>query len=180
MGKPMVDSNPDAPSVIVFPPLLPLACIGLDGLLQWLFPLQFLAGIPILARLLPGLLLLAAGLGLIVAGLCTLRRHGTNVLPSRPALTLIQTGVFVWTRNPMYVGGTVILFAVALVLALDWLLVLTVASLVVLHFGIVRREEAYLERTFGDAYRAYRVRAPRYFRIRGAIHRDLDEIISTL
>jgi protein-S-isoprenylcysteine O-methyltransferase Ste14 len=56
----------------------------------------------------------------------------------------------------------VALCGIALIFALDWLLLLIVPSWVVLHFGVVRREEIYLEQKFGDLYRRYRERVPRY------------------
>lgn len=158
----MTEITADAPRVIVFPPLLPLASLGLAILLQWLYPLGFLSNVSLPVRLAIGLPLLAAGAGLVIAGQSALQRNGTNVLPSRPALALVETGAFSWTRNPMYVGGSVALLACALCLALDWLPLLSVASFVVLHFGVVRREEAYLERAFANRYRQYRARVPRY------------------
>jgi protein-S-isoprenylcysteine O-methyltransferase Ste14 len=54
------------------------------------------------------------------------------------------------------------MLGLAIVLALDWLPLLMVPAWFVLHFGIVRREEQYLEEEFGDAYRRYRARVPRY------------------
>ena len=67
------------------------------------------------------------------------------------------------TRNPLYVGVSVALCGVALIFALDWMLILIVPACVLLHFAVVVREERYLERKFGDAYRRYRERVPRYF-----------------
>ena len=55
-----------------------------------------------------------------------------------------------------------VIFGIALVFALDWLLLLIVPSLLVLHFGVVKREEEYLERKFGDRYRIYRSNVARY------------------
>jgi protein-S-isoprenylcysteine O-methyltransferase Ste14 len=62
----------------------------------------------------------------------------------------------------MYVGGTLFLAGLAVLLASDWMLVMTVVFVMVLHFGVVKREERYLEQKFGDAYRQYRDRVPRY------------------
>ena len=45
---------------------------------------------------------------------------------------------------------------------LDWTLVMLVAGALLIHFGVVRREERYLEAKFGDAYRRYRDAVPRY------------------
>ena len=55
-----------------------------------------------------------------------------------------------------------VIFGIALVFVLDWLLLLIVPSLLVLHFGVVKREEEYLEQKFGDRYRIYRCNVARY------------------
>jgi protein-S-isoprenylcysteine O-methyltransferase Ste14 len=159
---PMTAIMPDAPRVAVFPPLLPAASIGASLVLQWRCPLGLYKGAPDLQRLTAGLVLLAVGAALLVSGLRALRRHHTNVLPSRPALELVENGVFRWTRNPMYVGGSIALLACALLFALDWLPLLAIVSFVALHFAIIRREEAYLERAFGARYLQYKARTPRY------------------
>jgi protein-S-isoprenylcysteine O-methyltransferase Ste14 len=75
---------------------------------------------------------------------------------------LVTDGVFRWLRNPMYVALTLFLIALAFALASDWTLVTTAAFALVIHFGVVRREERYLEAKFGDAYRSYKARVPRY------------------
>jgi protein-S-isoprenylcysteine O-methyltransferase Ste14 len=89
--------------------------------------------------------------------------HGTNVSPSQPTTRLVTDGVFGHTRNPLYVGVSVALCGLALIFDLDWILLLIVPSCVLLHFAVVRREERYLEGKFGDTYRHYKARVPRYF-----------------
>ena len=110
-----------------------------------------------------GLLVVVIGAAIMFAGQRALLRHGTNINPLRPTTVLVTDGVFRRTRNPLYVGVSVGLCGVALIFALDWMLILIVPSCVLLHFAVVRHEERYLEQKFGDAYRHYMARVPRYF-----------------
>ena len=75
---------------------------------------------------------------------------------------MVTDGVFGWLRNPMYVGMTGFLIGLSIALASDWMLVMAIVLAPVLHFGVVKREERYLEEKFGDAYRAYMAKVPRY------------------
>jgi protein-S-isoprenylcysteine O-methyltransferase Ste14 len=158
----MTDAALDRPDVIVFPPLIALGALVLAVVLQWLAPPGWIAAIGLGWRIGLGAILVVAGLLTIRAGRAVLVQHGTNVSPSLPTTALVTEGVFQRTRNPLYVGGLVALCGIALIFALDWLLLLIVPSWVVLHFGVVRREEFYLEQKFGDLYRRYRERVPRY------------------
>jgi protein-S-isoprenylcysteine O-methyltransferase Ste14 len=157
-----MSEGPDHPKVIVFPPILFLATIMLGASLQWLLPLGVLAAIQPIWRITAGAFLLAAGLLLPIAGRNALVRHGTNVSPLRPTTSLVTGGVFGWTRNPLYTGGTLIMAGLALIFALDWLMLLIVPSALILHFGVVLREEHYLEQKFKNEYRQYRARVSRY------------------
>jgi len=62
----------------------------------------------------------------------------------------------------MYQAFALLLLALAVGLASDWTALLLVPWALVMHFGVVRREERYLERKFGDEYRRYRAQVPRY------------------
>jgi len=162
-------STRDAPNVIVFPPVIVVVTVALALGLQWLVPLGLLAHIDPTCRMAAGGLLLLSGLLPTIAGAITLRRHGTNVLPSRPATALITGGIYRWTRNPMYTGGAPLMVGVAIIFALDWLPFLMIPSWLALHFGVVRREEIYLERKFGDDYRRYCAQVPRYIGVTGPV-----------
>jgi len=158
----MTQAFDDAPRVIVFPPLVPIGTVVLAGALQWVHPLGLFSGLSPGLRTVSGVALLAVGIAFLAGGLRTLVRSGTNVHPVRPALALVETGVFRWTRNPIYLGGSFIVLGCAFLFALDWLPLLFGGSLVILHFGIILPEEIYLERKFGDRYRLYKSRVPRY------------------
>jgi len=77
--------------------------------------------------------------------------------------TLVENGPFRFTRNPMYVFGSVWYARLALLLFQPWALALLTVVVVTTHYGVVLREEEYLERRFGDAYRRYKARVSRYW-----------------
>jgi protein-S-isoprenylcysteine O-methyltransferase Ste14 len=157
----MSDHTPEHPDVIVFPPVILVATIVLGLALQWLMPPHILAAMDGKWRLAVGAGLLA-GIILPMIGRRSLIRNGTNVSPFEPTTVLVTDGIFRWTRNPLYTGGMLAMLGVALLLNIDWLLILAIPSALLLHYGVVRREEAYLAEKFGDAYRRYEAAAPRY------------------
>jgi protein-S-isoprenylcysteine O-methyltransferase Ste14 len=162
----MATPSQDIPDVVVFPPLVPLATVVSSILLQVFFPLQVFAHLTWYLRLPLGITPLAAGMGLMASGRYALTSNGTNVPPSLPTLVLVDSGIYRWTRNPLYVGGCLAMFGIAFLGALDWLPLIFPFSLAILHFGIIKREERYLARKFGDQYLSYASRVPRYFRLR--------------
>lgn len=109
-----------------------------------------------------GVAVIFAGVLLAATGRRLLVRLGTNVSPLQPTTVLATSGIYRWTRNPLYTGGTLVMLGIAFVFAVDWLVLLIVPSMFILHFGVVRREEQYLERKFGDQYRQYKLQVPRY------------------
>jgi protein-S-isoprenylcysteine O-methyltransferase Ste14 len=159
----MTQSLNDIPRIVIFPPIIPLVTIIAAVLLQGLCPLGLFAQVALIYRASLGIIVLAVGIALLVAGAYALSRNGTAVKPSLPTTKLVTTGVYAWTRNPFYVGGSLGLLGLALATGLDWLPILYFGSFVLLHFGIVLPEEEYLDRKFGDAYRQYKAAVPRYF-----------------
>jgi protein-S-isoprenylcysteine O-methyltransferase Ste14 len=159
----MTDTAHDRPDIVVFPPVIPLATLAMACIQQWLMPLGWIAGLEPSVRIGIGAVIALSGLVTTSAGRRALIKHGTNVSPLQPATQLVTDGVFGHTRNPLYVGGSIALCGVALIFDLDWILLLIVPSCIFLHFAVVRREERYLEQKFGDAYRHYKARVPRYF-----------------
>ncbi len=143
----------DSPGVIVLPPLLYLAGLAAGGLTHWLGPLPIVTP---LAGCRVGGVLLALGMALGWWARRTMKAAGTNIDPRRPSTTLVRTGPFRFSRNPLYIAVTLIYLGLAFLIDSVWILSALVPVLVVMHYGVVRREERYLERTFGAAYRLYR------------------------
>jgi protein-S-isoprenylcysteine O-methyltransferase Ste14 len=153
----------DNPRVTAPPPLLALAAIVVGLTLDWIFPAYLLTLLlSVVERVVVGALLISAGFALGISANRAFHSAGTHVRPWKPSTALVTDGIFGWLRNPMYVGGTLFLAGISILLASDWTLVMTVVGVAILHFGVVRREEQYLELKFGDAYRQYRGRVPRY------------------
>ena len=153
----------DNAGVIAPPPLIALTAVVLGLVLDWLLPafvLRVLLSWP--ERMVIGVVLIAAGAALAIPAMRGFRSAGTHVEPWKPATALVTGGIFGRLRNPMYVGLTLLLTALSILLASDWMLVMTIFFVPVIHFGVVKREERYLEAKFGDAYRQYQARVPRY------------------
>jgi len=158
----MSNSVQDKPDVVVFPPIILATTLILGCVLQWAWPLGALTNIGQFWRIALGCVLILTGVSLAAAGRRLLTRLGTNVSPLRPTTALATGGVYELTRNPLYTGGTAVVVGIAFVFALDWLVLLMAPALLILHFGVVRREEQYLEQKFGEVYRQYKARVPRY------------------
>jgi len=153
----------DSAGVIAPPPLIALAAVVLGLALDWLLPaylLTVLLSWP--ERIVIAVVLIGAGVALAIPAMRGFRSAGTHVEPWKPSLALVTGGIFGWLRNPMYVGLTLLLAGLSILLASDWMLVMTIIFVPVIHFGVVKREERYLEAKFGDAYRSYKARVPRY------------------
>lgn len=152
----------DRPDLLVFPPVLALSALLLGLAMQWVLPLGGLVRIDQTWRAALGALTVVIGVLVMRSGRIALGRAGTAVNPLRPTTALVRDGAFRHTRNPLYVGASTALIGLALAFGLDWVIVFWAANLPLLHYGIVLREEAYLEDKFSDAYRAYRGAVPRY------------------
>jgi len=128
--------------------------------LQWVVSLPFMpASVP--AGWIGGIVFVLA-LALFAWAIATMTRAGSNVPTNLPTITIVETGPYRFTRNPIYLG--MFLGLVGLAIAFDslWLLVMLVPFTLAIRYGVVAREEAYLERKFGDAYRQYRARVRRW------------------
>jgi protein-S-isoprenylcysteine O-methyltransferase Ste14 len=137
--------------VIAFPPFILLASGVTSGGMALLLPLP-VAPNPI-ARLIGGGLALAAG-GLVAWAMRTMRAGGTNIDPGEPALAIVRGGPFRFTRNPMYLSMCLLHASLGFLLN-NWIPVAATGVLAaVLNFGVVVREERYLEAKFGERYLA--------------------------
>jgi protein-S-isoprenylcysteine O-methyltransferase Ste14 len=147
-------TSKDHPGVIAPPPFIflgfLLAALAADRLL-----LRVPTGLPSEFRIVAGVLLAGVAGALLVTALRGFRRSGTNPEPWRPSTAIVTTGIYRFTRNPMYLGMTLAYLALALALDSGVALVLLAPLLATVQVGVIQREERYLEAKFGESYRAY-------------------------
>ena len=156
----MRDKNGDNPGVLVFPPALFGGALIVGLLLHWLTPWRI--GVPTGLRMILALTLIAAGVAVAVWGSRTMERAGTNVNPMMASTTIVQDGPFRYSRNPLYLSLFSVYVGILLAIGTAWLFVLLLMLAPIVEYGIVRREERYLERKFGDEYRGYQRRVRRW------------------
>lgn len=97
-----------------------------------------------------------------VAGVAHFLTIGTPINPTARATTIARAGIYAWTRNPMYLGTLVALFGIGIAWPLTWLIVIVPFLAIGLFKLAIEPEEAFLERRFGDDYRAYKSRVRRW------------------
>jgi protein-S-isoprenylcysteine O-methyltransferase Ste14 len=104
----------------------------------------------------------AAWLALDGAAMVNFRRAGTSMIPMNPTTALVTTGPYRLTRNPMYVGMVFLYVAFAFAFGVIWAVAFLPAVIVIVDRLVIAREEPYLERRFGQAYRDYKRRVRRW------------------
>jgi protein-S-isoprenylcysteine O-methyltransferase Ste14 len=155
----MADST-DTANVIVRPPIAWMLAVLAGLALNWLIPLPFVpATVPAVWL---GATVFVLGLALFAWAIATVTRAGSNVPTNLPTTTIVDTGPYRFTRNPIYLSMVLGLIGLAIALNSLWLLLTLAAFALVIRYGVVAREEAYLERKFGDPYRRYRARVRRW------------------
>ena len=158
----MPDAQPTSPGVRFPPPTLFVAGFLLAlALERWLISLRFGRGSSPVWPL-AAWFLIAFGLGILAWAMVTFRRARTAILPSNPASTIVTSGPYRISRNPMYVGLSLVYIGLSLLMRIAWPLVLLPIVLAALYVFVIRREERYLGAAFGEEYRVYRQRVRRW------------------
>src|SRR5262249_16870379 len=152
-------ASPDNPRVIALPPLLYAGAFLLVVVVRLLAPwpiTRWAIALPV------GLAVSVTAVALARWGRRTMQAAGTNVNPGLPATTIVMSGPFQYSRNPLYLALTLLYVGLTLAVNTWWGFVALVPLLATMHLGVVLREERYLDRKFGDSYRQYRAKVRRY------------------
>jgi protein-S-isoprenylcysteine O-methyltransferase Ste14 len=152
----------DSSGVTILPPFVYLAGLVIGYAIEWFWPLPIApAGLAIALRLL-GVLVIIGGAGLIGSAMSRFRSAGTSPDPHEPTTTIATTGPYKFTRNPMYLGMTLILGGLAFLGNALWPLIAVIPVVWWIHTQVIAKEEAYLEAKFGAEYLALKARVRRW------------------
>ena len=141
------------------PPLIFLIAYGLGYGLHRLFPI---GGLPYAWQLIGGVTFALVGLLLVSTSVLRFVRARTTVLPFRPTTGLVTTGVYRYTRNPMYVSFAAFYLAATVRFNVFWALLFLPLTLWIVQRYVIRKEERYLESLFGEEYRTYQQQVRRW------------------
>jgi protein-S-isoprenylcysteine O-methyltransferase Ste14 len=144
------------------PPLLYLGCLVLGLALDHLLPLPLSFPESTLIGWTAGGGLILIGVAIMAAGARNFSRAATPVPSNQPVRALVTTGIHGWSRNPIYAGMLLLYAGIGIAARSPWVLILALPLVIILRYGVVAREETYLERRFGDAYRDYKARVRRW------------------
>jgi protein-S-isoprenylcysteine O-methyltransferase Ste14 len=152
--------EPVKPPLGVPPPLVMILLIVVGLVIQFASPQRVLTEGWV--QLVVGLPLLAIGLVLTRRSLKLFSVEGTDERYAEPTSVIVQTGPYARTRNPMFVGAVLLYLGVALAVNTVWILLGLPVLTLYLHFGVIRREERFLEARFGRDYTDYKTKVPRW------------------
>ncbi len=154
--------GPDAPDnagAVTIPPIIYLVGLLLGLLLHYLYPVKSL---PAAISVWSGVLLILISVLMVLSALLAFRRVGASPDVHKPTTAISTDGIYRWSRNPMYISLALLYLGIAAWVNSLWILLLLVPMLVVVDQGVVKREERYLEKKFGDEYLRYKSHVRRW------------------
>ena len=149
----------DHAGVAFHPPLLLVASLGVGFLLRWLAPLPVFTST---ASVVIGPIIVALSCGLFLWAVGTMLRGHASIPTNKPTNAIVAGGPFRFSRNPIYLSMILLHIGVGAWTRSLWFSVLAALSVALLTWGVILREERYLERKFGDEYLSYKARVRRW------------------
>jgi protein-S-isoprenylcysteine O-methyltransferase Ste14 len=140
------------PNTIPWPPII----YGVAAAVGW--ALNRVIGLPLPVTPLlynAGIILILLALAIDIWAALTFRRHRTTILPHRAARALITDGPFAWSRNPIYVGNTMLVSGLGLILGIGWMVLAAFLAALAVQKLAIEREERHLAHSFGAPWHDY-------------------------
>ncbi len=158
----MTENTQDNPGVIAPPPFIYLGGLALGLLLHRLLPLKYLPRTVRGIGLTLGSTCISIALSFFLSAFQQMRNANTNINPAQPATTIVAEGPFRFTRNPIYLSMTLLYIGIMFLVNSLWMMFILPIILGLINFGVIAREERYLEGKFGAQYLDYKQRVRRW------------------
>ncbi len=150
------------PNTLPWPPIVYIAAVAAAIVLHWLLPLPWIPR-PLSELLFAvGWLVVGAALAVEFSAMRTMARAKTTIMPHRGSDHLVTSGPFSFTRNPIYLGNTMLMIGIGLIAGIVWFVLLAPVAAFVTQKLAIEREEQHLEIRFGKKYRDYAKKVRRW------------------
>ena len=143
----------------VHPPVVALIHIAVAYLLGWFIRIPY--NVPALLQNI-GFTLVVIGFLFGLGAFIEFRKARTTLDPHGSVNQMVTSGIYRMTRNPIYLGFLLMLIGLPLNSGLNWGILLAPLFVITMNHLVIKREEAYLEKKFGDAYAGYKSRVRRW------------------
>lgn len=150
---------PDHAGVAFHPPVMLLVFILLGFGIRAVAPFSI---IPDLVAQIVGPIIVSLAFAFFFWALATMRRSGGSVPTGEPTDVIVTQGPYRYSRNPIYLSMIALLLGLGIWVNSLWFVAFAVLSVFLLQWGVISREEAYLERKFGSRYTSYKSHVRRW------------------
>jgi protein-S-isoprenylcysteine O-methyltransferase Ste14 len=152
--------EPDVANLgLLRPPLVYLCAIALGLAIHALWPVRL---VPTSLGTAGGVVLILAAVALFLSAVQSFRAAGTPVPGNRPTATIVRTGPYRFSRNPIYLAFSILQLGLALWVNALGVLITLAAAMALMSFVVIPREERYLEAKFPLQYLPYKTAVRRW------------------
>lgn len=157
-----MNAHHDRPNTLPWPPLVYLGMVALAVIAHWFWPLPWLPYTFAEFMFAIGWLVVVLAVAMDISAIRTMRRAKTTVMPHRASEHLVTGGPFSFTRNPIYLGNTMLMIGAGLIAGVLWLILLAPVAAFMTQKLAIEREEQHLSARFGKKYRDYMKKVRRW------------------
>ena len=154
-----MSDHKDHADVKIHPPVLTVIFIAIAYILKWTIPIPFVVS-SVLENI--GFVLVVIGFLLGVAAFLAFRKARTTLDPHGKVSAIVTDGIYRFTRNPIYLAFLLMLIGFPLNSGNYWGILLSPVFVIFMNSLVIEKEEAYLEKKFGDVYTSYKSRVRRW------------------